>query len=190
MSFRFPVSVLREETAAALLAAGVGTYDYGEHGGVQSVPHLEDERDKARLVRWPRYLWVYKGDRVDDKGQISHGPVRDIAPILHDFEVQCWGKTRDMAFAMGHNLLKAWNDLAQADIGFTKSSWTPSNATNADGYVYVVTGSLRSSTEDRFVDISTLPDAQDVSVIITSVEMQGYIEDGEGNQELALETSI
>ncbi len=179
MSFQYPLNALRQATIDELNANGMPA---------SAVPHLEGKEDLANHKRWPRFVWAFGDTRNDDDGMIGGKQPRNIYPQRHDFEVHCWGRTRDMAFALQHNLLKAWNDVAQIDVGIVKGKWMPVSA-NTDGFVYVVSAFLRSSTEDRYVDYLTLPDASESSVVVTRTEGFGYLGEIESG-ELGVETNL
>lgn len=173
MAYQSPIEVLYTDTVARLTALG------------QTLAHYLGEREKSQQTNINRYVWIPTRVRVekDDVATVSVDEIRNLYVVTHLAEVRCWGQSREVAYMMASNLIKAAHDVAQADLDLEDINWND-EATEGHtdfGFLLVVEFGLRGCFADEFVAITeyagaaqslTGPDAP--SVQPTIVEFTAY----------------
>lgn len=173
MAYQSPLEVLYTATVARLTTLG------------QTLEHLFGDRERAKHTNINRYVWIPTRIRVerDDVASVSVDEDRNLYAVTHLAEVHCWGQSREVAYMMASNLVKALHDVAEADLDLEDANWNdePTEGLTDFGFLLVVEIGLRGAFADEFVAITeyagaaqtlTGPDAP--SVQPTVVEFTAY----------------
>jgi hypothetical protein len=172
VAYKSPLEVLYDDTTARLTTLG------------SDLGHSLGEREVAAHTNINRYVWVPTRIRVDQSGNYTAAvdQRRMLFPVVHVCEVRCWGQSREVAWLMASNLIKALHDAAAADIDLDSLTWTDGDEGHTDfGHLLVVEFGLRGAIADEYVDVAaytgaaqtaTAPDAPAVET--ESVSFTAY----------------
>lgn len=157
-----PLVLLKTEVSALMVAAG------------NTTPHFEGEELLRAHGAPPRCVWV---STVDKPSDVYKGGVNPPAIFAFDeqVEVHCWGQTRDAAYELRNEVLRAVRAAAAASVSVLPSGWLrPNRDTWAEeGHVYVL--QLR-------LDQVPVPGKSAAEVTIESVEHTGDMAFPSGDQ--------
>lgn len=162
-AYVFPLEQLMENVSA-VLAGRLAS----------SPPHMMGERKKQTLKQTPYYVWLptTSDDPKQSNPKRSGDRVRSLMIMTEMAEVHVRGPDLRVTMAMRDNLINAMNEArGPIDAAVIGGFWESARAIyNADGDLYILRIGQRVPVNEGYIDLTTLQQPQQSSVVATSTE--------------------